>query len=76
MYACLIASVAVLVLVAAYFAVLRHKKDKAAEERGSSWPYQIVGSGDGIGPHLVDSDDGEDDVSEDEVFIQDDPTGK
>ena len=75
MYACLIASVAVAVLVAAYFAVLRHKKGKVAE-RGSSWPYQIVGSGDGIGPHLVDSDDEEDDMSEDEVFIQDDPTGK
>ena len=53
------ASLTVLVLVAVYFAVRKYKKGKG--ERGSGWPYQIVGSNEGKGPHLLEPDDDEDD---------------
>ena len=54
-YICVFTSLTVLVLVAAYFAVRKYKKNKC--ERGSGWPYQIVGSNEGKGPHLLDPDD-------------------
>ena len=68
-YVCVIASVAVLVLVAAYFAVRRYKKGRNKGERGSGWPYQMVGSRE-LPPHLLGSDDedDEDDDSDDSVF--------
>ena len=48
-----------LVLVAVYFAVRKYKENKG--ERGSGWPYQIVGSNEGKGPHLLGPDDDGDD---------------